>query len=187
MSEEESNECGADLTTKDGVCDRTPSMPDGKCKYHTEHETGMDRDWKPNYSHGLYQDRGSYYQNLPEEDQQFIDAVTDDLINKSHFDKSDISALEKCRQVAIDLHQRRRADEYIHKKGLTQTSEVGFHEQYGVMEEEQENVLFITKDRLSRESRMTMKDLGIFDDDSDAGSEGQSLIETLSKELQDAE
>ena len=136
MSDEENEECGAPLTTKDGVCTRSPSMPDGRCKYHTEHDTDMDDDWKPNYEHGLYTNRGGYYKGLPEEDQKYIDAIADDLISKSRYDKSDLSALEKCRQVGIDLHQRRRADEFIHKKGLTQTSEVGFHEQYGVMEED---------------------------------------------------
>jgi len=180
MSDEEEEVCGESLTTKDGFCDRDPSYPDNRCGFHTSHETDMDDDWKPNYSHGLYQDRGGYYKGLPENDQKFIDAVADDLVSKSNFDKSDISALEKCRQVAIDLHQRRRADEYIHKKGLTQTNEVGFHEQYGVMEEEKENVLFITKDRLSRESRMAMKDLGIFETDDNLDDETKSLIEDLS-------
>ena len=185
MSEEGESVCGEPLTSKDGLCDRTPSYPDGKCGYHTEHETDMDEDWKPNYSHGLYQDRGPYYKALPDEDKKFIDAVADDLISKSNFEKSDLSALEKCRQVAIDLHQRRRADEYIHKKGLTQVSDIGFHEQYGPLQEEKENVLFITKDRLSRESRMTMKDLGIFDEKSKTEEAAESLIESLSKDMQD--
>lgn len=185
MSEGEEEVCGAPLKTKDGYCDRTPTTPSGHCGYHAPNNDYGGDDWQPNYEHGIYQDRGGYYKSQPEQDQEFIDAVSDDLITKSKFDKSDLSALEKCRQVAIDLHQRRRTDEYIHKKGLTQTTEVGFHEQYGVMEEEKENVLFITKDRLSRESRMTMKDLGIFDEDSKTEEAAESLIESLSNDLQD--
>lgn len=189
MSDNEEDICGAELVTKDGVCTRTPTQIDNRCAYHSnssENEMGGE-DWNPNYKHGLYKDRGGYYKGLPDSDQEFIDAVADDLINKSKFEKSDISALEKCRQVAIDLHQRRRADEFIHKKGMTQTNEVGFHEEYGVMEEEKENVLFVTKDRLSRESRMMMKDLGIFDQDSKTEEAAESLIESLSNDIQDGD
>lgn len=181
MSDEEEAECGAPLESKDGFCDRTPTQPDGRCGYHTQ--TKEDRDWKPNYKHGLYTDRGGYYKSLPDADQEWIDAITDDLIDKSYYDKSDISVLEKCREIAVDLHQRRRADEYIAKKGLTQEKDIGFHEDHGMITQEEENTLMITKDRLSRESRMTMKDLGILDDDKSASEEAaESLIESLSSD-----
>lgn len=178
------DECGEPLGSRDGLCDRTPSMPDGKCKYHSEVETGVDQDWKPNYKHGLYMDRGGYYEEQPDETQKWLDAVADDLLQKSKFGREDISAMEKCRQVAIDLHQRRRADSYIQEHGMTQTNQVGFHEQYGVLEEENENTLFVAKDRLSRETRMTMKDLGIFEDNDEKTEEAaESLIESLSEDL----
>jgi len=186
MSDSNSEEvCEAPLTSKDGVCDRTATMPDGHCRYHTELETDMDEDWKPNYQHGLYIDRGGYYKGLPEEDQKWIDAVTDDLIDKSYYGKEDLSMLEKCREIAVDLHQRRRADEYLAQEGLTQTQDVGFHEQYGPLKEEKENVLFITQDRLSRETRMQMKDMGILDDDSSSQTEeaAKSLVESLSEDI----
>lgn len=176
--------CNHPLSTKDGRCERKPSYPDGKCGYHTAVENDMDDDWKPNYEHGLYVDRGGYYKSLPEAEQQWIDAVADDLIDKSYYDKSDISMLEKCRHIAVDLHKRRRADEYIHKKGLTQSQPAMVHDEYGLVEEEQENVLHITADRLSRESRLAMKDLGIMDQEKDATEEAaESLIESLSKDM----
>lgn len=186
MSEDVDAVCGAPLKTKDGRCERTPTQPDNRCKYHTE-STGAnngEEEWTPEYRNGVYQSRGGYYKSLSHEDQQWVDAVTDDLINKSYYDKQDVSALEKCRQVAIDLHQRRRADEYVANKGMTQEQTVGFHEEYGEMTETQENTLFVTKDRLSRESRMTMKDLGILDKEkSETEEKAESLIESLSKDL----
>lgn len=183
MSEEEEI-CNAELSSKDGRCDRPASYPDGKCGFHTETKDD-ERDWKPNYKHGIYTDRGGYYKSLPEADQEWIDAITDDLIEKSYYDKEDISILEKVREVAIDLHQRRRADEYIAKKGLTQEKDIGFHEEYGMITQEEENTLMITKDRLSRESRMTIKDLGILDEDNGKTEEAaKSLIESLSDDME---
>jgi hypothetical protein len=173
--------CEAPLQSKDGYCDRTATRADGRCGYHSTESD--DRDWDPNYKHGLYKDRGGYYKSLPEADQEWIDAIADDLIKKSYYDKSDISVLEKVREVAIDLHQRRRADEYIAKKGLTQEKDIGFHEDHGMITQEEENTLMITKDRLSRESRMTMKDLGILDDDGGEVEEAaKSVIESLSED-----
>lgn len=173
--------CGESLTTKDGFCDRTPSRPDGKCGFHTDLQ-GFDQDWEPSYKHGLYMDRSGYYEKLPESEQEWIDAVVDSFLQDAPFDAEDLGKLEKLRQVGIDLHQRRTADEKIHGE-MTQTQEVGFHEQYGVLEETKENVLFITKDRLSRESRMTLKDLGIIDNNSSQNDvDTETVLEKLAND-----
>lgn len=151
----------------------------------SEKESDDERHWKPNYKHGLYTNRGGYYKSLPDADKKWIDAIVDDLVEKSYFDHDDVSAVEKLRQVAIDFHQRRRADEYIAKKGLTQEKDVGFHEEHGMITQEEENTVMITKDRLSRESRMTMKDMGCLDEDTNDSSEkAKSLVEQLSSELE---
>jgi len=181
MSDEE-EVCGASLSTKDGTCDRTPTQPDGRCKYHTtDEEKSPDWDGRPE-KHGFYANRGGYYESLPEKDQEWIDIVTNDLIEKSYFEKDDPLPTEKLRQVAVDLHQRRRADEYIAQKGLTQEKDIGFHEEYGMVTQEEENTLMITKDRLSRESRMTIKEFGVMEDEGGSGDEAtESLIESLSE------
>jgi len=174
--------CGAPLKTKDGTCDRTPTCDDNKCRYHSELEDQSEKwDGRPE-KHGFYANRGGYYESLPEKDQEWIDIVTNDLIEKSYFEKDDPLPTEKLRQVAVDLHQRRRADEYIAQKGLTQEKDIGFHEEYGMVTQEEENTLMITKDRLSRESRMAIKDLGVLDDEGGSGDEAtESLIESLSE------
>jgi len=179
MSEEgeENDICGAELAYKDETCTNKPKYSDGLCGFHTEENTLM-----PRYKHGLSLDKGEYFESLPEDEKKWIDSVSYDLLEKSRYSEEDISMKEKCRQIAVDLHQKRRADGYVAKKGLTQENTVGFHEQYGEITETQENVLMITKDRLSRESRLSMKDLGILDEDSDGDSgDAESLIEKFSQ------
>lgn len=177
--------CGEDLRHSEGSCENTPSYPDGKCGFHTDHDTEQDRDWKPNYQHGLYMNRSGYYESQPEEDQKWIDAVVESFLDEAPFGRDEIGKVEKLRSVAIDLHKKRRADEYIHKQGMAQTEDVGYHEEYGPIQETKENVLHITADRLSRESRMTLKDLNLIgnDDNSNAEEVGESLIEALSEDI----
>lgn len=179
MSSSDSEQCGYDYDTDEGVCTEEATFSDGRCAYHTDVKHDEEKS-RSNYEHGLYS--SEYYESLPEPDQNFIDAVGDDLLEKSYYDKEDTAMVEKCRQIAIDLHQKRRADGYIAKKGMTQENTVGVHETYGEITETEENTLFITKDRLSRESRLAMKDLGIMDQDKKETGETSAVLEQLSKE-----
>lgn len=179
----DSEECGYDMDSEEGLCSHPASYPDGRCGKHSSHNSEYQETRKANQKHGLY--TSEYYESIPEEDQKFIDMVAEDLLEKSYYTEDDESMVEKCRQVAIDLHQKRRADGYIAKKGMTQENTVGIHEQYGEITETEENTLFITKDRLSRESRLTMKDLGILDQDNSQTEEAaKSLVESLSEDLE---
>jgi len=175
--------CGYDLDSREGTCDQKGSYPDDRCGMHTSHETDYDDTRVTNKKHGLYS--SEYYESLSDEDKKFIDMISDDLLEKSYYNEEDESMVEKCRQIAIDLHQKRRADGYIAKKGMTQENTVGVHEQYGEITETEENTLFITKDRLSREARLNMKDLGILDqDNSQTEKAAKSLVESLSEDLE---
>lgn len=175
--------CGEELAHSEGTCDNRAKFPDGKCGMHTENNNFGGEGWKPNYEHGLYMDRSGYYQELGDQDKRWIDAVTQSFVEECPYDSDNIGIMEKLRQVAIDLHKRRRADEYIMNKGMTQSQPVGYHEEYGEIEQEEENVLHITADRLSRESRMTLKDLGVIGNKQKEKNEelGESLIEALSQ------
>lgn len=175
--------CGYSYDTREGKCDNKASYTDGRCGFHTDVDDTYEETRDANYKHGLY--ASDYYESLNDAGQEFIDVVADDLLEKSYYTTDDDSMVEKCRQIAIDLHQKRRADGYIAKKGLTQENTVGVHEQYGELTETEENTLFITKDRLSRESRLSMKDLGILDEDtSGSNGDGKSTIEKLSEDLE---
>lgn len=140
------------------------------------------------YKHGLNVPRGEYYKSLPERDKNLIDIIAEDLLEKSYYSESDTAMVEKCRQIAVDMHQKRRADGYVAKKGLVQDETVGFHEEYGPIKEKKENVLMITKDRLSREARLSMKDLGILDEDHKDDDEGSSgMMEKIAQIAEDIE
>lgn len=178
-SDEFTEECGYEFDTKDGICENDAKYEDGRCGIHTNEKEGDG----PGDKHGLH--ASEYYKDLPQKDQNFIDVVADDLLEKSYYGTDDKSMVEKCRQIAIDLHQKRRADGYIGRTGMTQENTVGFHEDYGEMTETAENTLFITKDRLSRESRLNMKDLGILDQEENGeGGESSNLIDNLSEDLE---
>lgn len=186
MSEdnEAPEECGAPYDTKEGICDRTATMPDSRCKYHSDHDTDMDKYWARTMDHGLYMERSKYFNEQDKIDQKWIDCVAEDLLDKSRYTEEDLAMVEKCRQIAIDMHQKRTADGYVAEHGLTQEKTVGFHEAYGEITETQENVLMITKDRLSRESRLAMKDLGIMDEKDDGSNEAKAVIEQLSSAVE---
>lgn len=180
-----SQECGEEYTSSDGVCDNDAKFPDGKCGQHSAYADGSDDDWSPNYKHGLYMDRSGYYNALPSEDQEWIDAVVGSFLKDAPFGADELGKLAKLREVAIDMHKKRRADDYIYQRGMTQTHEVGYHEDYGVLEEEKENVLHVTASRLSKDSLRTLKDLGILGNDDNAEEVGETVIEALSKKVED--
>ncbi len=185
----DSQTCNHPLSTTDGRCERKAKYPDGKCGYHTDYsDDGNEGSDNPNYEHGLYMDRSGYYEQLPEKEQNWIDAVVASFLNDAPFDRDHIGKLTKLREVAIDMHKKRRADEYIGSKGMAQEQETGYHEEYGVLTETQENVLHITADRLSRSSLRTLKELGILDHDKDRREDvGDSVISALSKEVDEDE
>lgn len=173
--------CGEDYVSKDEVCERAGEYPDGKCGYHTDFKKESDGDGN-NYIHGIKQNRSSYYEDQNPEDQAWIDAVVDSFLENADFTESDTGKLTLLRNVAIDLHKKRRADEYIELEGMAQTQVEGFHESYGLMESESENVLHITADRLSRTSLRTLKELDVLDSpDSKQAEAQQSMVDALSQ------
>lgn len=179
--EDDVEECGESFASKSGLCPNRGIYSDGKCGFHTDDD---ESDYEPrtNVKHGLHS--SEYYKELPEREQNYIDIISDDLLDKSRYTQEDHAMVKKCRQIAIDIHQKDRADGYIATKGMTQENIVGVHEEYGEMTETQENTLFVTKDRLSREARLSMKDLGILDEDSNKTEEAaETLIESLSNDM----
>jgi len=180
LDEEEVEECGEPYATKEGLCKHDGIFSDGKCGYHTDDDLS-DYDPAKSGKHGLH--KSNYYKDLPEDEKTFIDVVADNLLQKSYYTKEDKAMVKKCRQIAIDIHQKDRADGYISKKGMTQENTVGIHEVHGEITETAENTLFITKDRLSREARLSMKDLGVLDEDtSDNLSDDKTVLDSLSED-----
>lgn len=173
--------CHEPLVTKDGRCDREATFPDSRCKQHTIYDTD---EWQPNYKHGLYMERSGYYENLPETEQDWIDTVVKSFIDNAPWEADNLGNLSKLREAVIDMHKKRRADEYIDDRGMAQTSTDGFHEDYGEITNEKENVLHITASRLSKDSLRILKDLNCLpDEESKAEDVGESVIDALSSSM----
>jgi len=170
--------CGKSLTTKDGKCTRDATFPDERCKQHTVYDTD---EWKPNYEHGLYMERSGYYENLPEQDKNWIDSIVQSFVEQAPWSADNLANLNKLREAVVDMHKKRRADEYIHERGMAQTNTDGFHEQYGPIENQKENVLHITASRLSKDSLRVLKDLNCLpDEDNSSNDQPDSLIDQFS-------
>lgn len=171
--------CEEEYVSEDKICDRVGDYPDGKCGYHTEYKEKQSEDG--NVITGVHKNRSQYYKDQDPEDKAWIDAIVDSFLESADFDRSHTGNMELLRNVAIDLHKKRRADEHIQMQGMTQTDVEGFHEQYGPLKKTNENVLHLTADRLSRTSLRTLKELDVIDSPESKQAEAQnSLLEKLS-------
>lgn len=180
MSDEEDFElCGKEYATEDKVCERVGDYPDGRCGYHTDYKEKQTEEG--NVIHGVNKNRSPYYEDADPEDQAWIDAIANSFLEDADFDESHEGKMTLLRHVAIDLHKKRRADEHIQMKGMTQTDVEGFHEDYGPLKKTNENVLHLTADRLSRTSLRILKELDVISSPDSKQAEAQnSLLEQLS-------
>jgi len=175
--------CGAERSDG-GTCQNAP-MENGRCYHHGGASTG-NPDGAPEgndraVKHGVYQDMDAYYQGQPEEDQAFIDSVFDSLLTDAPFDDTNVAKAEKLWQVAIDLHKRRSANEYLEDEGLVTT--VSYTDDGQPIEDE--HYLNVTYDRLGKETTRALKELGVLDDpDSEKADAAESLVQILSEDAE---
>lgn len=180
---EESDEvCGEEYVTKEGRCPNPPDNPDKMCNLHSDYNSNQARKEPSNYSHGIYADRSNYYERQDARTQAWIDAIAEEFMDGCDVEKDEHGKVELLRQVAIDFHKRRRANDYIQDRGMTQTQTEGVHERYGVIENEQENVLHITVDRLGRLNSRILKDMGYFSDDGPSEDSEEIVLNILSED-----
>lgn len=184
-----SGRCNA--KTQDGnYCEAYPTkdsegeIRNGRCYNHGGHpQSGRPGEGNP--THGVKSDRSHYYQNLDSSEQAWIDRLLDSFLDDAPFDTSSTGKIEVLRQVCIDIHKRRSANEYIQGEGLAQEYVIDVDEDGNPVEGIQENVLNLPYDRLGRSVTKTLKDLGITPKDPDErAAEGiMSLAELLSGKL----
>lgn len=170
--------CGEEYKTRDGVCDNPPSYPDGKCGVHSE-EGGVGRNadgTATNYKHGAYAEPSLYYKRLPDQDQALVDAMVDSWLERAPFDESHEGNVEILRQVAIDWHKRRQANEYLSTEGITKEEVKDYYGEYGEVREKDEHHLHITVDRLGRSSIRILKELGVLDDPQSQKADAQETV-----------
>lgn len=169
---------------KEGYCAnhagfRTSHVGDGKCYLHGGASVETNKGNTYNESHGIYTNRQPYYDNHGDKEQNWIDAVVESLLDDMPGGQSDpsIAKLEMIRNIAIDMHKERRANEYIDEVGVVHKDKtVGYTEDGRPMKEDVENPLNISYDRLSRNITRNMEKLGILDNPESQKADAQKNI-----------
>lgn len=177
-------------TDDGGYCEGWPSVDengeviDGKCSIHRVDDWpgGAPKGNSNASTHNLYADRSNYYHRLDREDQLWIDLLVESFLEDAPFDRENLGKLEQLRQVAIDMHKIRTANEYIWNEGLAQLKTIDFDENSGEeIEAEVENILNLPVDRLQRQVTKRLKELGVLEDpQSQLADSNATLAEVLS-------
>jgi hypothetical protein len=130
----------------------------------------------------LYSDRQNYYKHRSDEEQAWIDAVVESLLDDAPFDADNMAKLQMVRNIAIDMHKQQRANDYIDEVGVVNEDKtVGYTDDGRPIKEDVENVLNVAYDRLNRTMTRQMKELGILDDpDSQQAEANQNIAKELS-------
>lgn len=184
--------CGDDLTSEDGYCDNTPSYSDDRCGRHTETLQRFGREDAPQSqipdSGGHFPDsRSKYYEDLPDEEKAQVDGIINSFLEEAPFSADHRGKVEMLRQVAIDMHKRRLADQYISYEGMTQDVTGGYHEEFGPIQNPEENPLHLTADRITRTNAKVLKELGILGNSPEArqAEASEGILDVLSSNEDD--
>lgn len=184
----EGEECGDPVESTGETCENEAKFPDGKCGYHTRYgnDDGGDKQFAPGFEHGLYADRSNYYDRLDSREQEWVDTITYQFVQDAPFDETHLGKVEQLRQVAIDYHKRRRANDML-KDQMTKEETTDYHDQYGPLTKEKEHPAHMIYDRLGRNNIRQLKELGVLDDEGNEEEVGRTVIEALSHEIDEDE
>jgi len=154
---------------------RTDHKGDGRCYLHggctpsgiTNAET-----------HGLYTQRQNYYKNRTDRERAWMDAVVESLLeDMPGSSEPSFAKLQMVRNIAIDMHKTKRANDYIDEVGVVHKDKtVGYTDDGRPIKEDQENAINIAYDRLNRTLTRQMKELGILDDPESQNADAKQNI-----------
>jgi len=133
-------------------------------------------------THGLYTKRQNYYDNRSTEEQNWMDAIVESLLDDMPGGNDpSFAKLQMVRNIAIDMHKSKRANDYIDDIGVVHKDKtVGYTDDGRPIKEDQENALNIAYDRLNRTLTRQMKELGILDSPDKQNAEAkQNLADEL--------
>lgn len=180
--------CNANVKQGDGYCAnqagfRTGHLGEGRCFLHGGLSDGAPEGNNYAETHGLYADRQNYYDNRTEPEKEWIQAVEQSLLLDAPFDEDNFAKYQMVRNIAIDMHKLRRANDYIDEKGVVHRDKtVGYTDDGQPIKMDEENVLNIAYDRLNRTLTRQLKELGILDDpDSKKAEATESIATELSR------
>lgn len=156
---------------------RTTHFGEGRCYLHGGATRNVNRGNNHAEKHGLYAERQNYYNNRSRQEQQWIDAVVESLLDDAPFGPESFAKLQMLRNIAIDMHKQQRANDYIDEVGVVERDKtIGYTEQGKPILEDQENALNIAYDRLTRTTTRQLKELGLLDDPESQKAEAQTNI-----------
>lgn len=185
---EKKDECCNARTRDGGYCAnrkgfRTGNLGEGRCFLHGGLSTGAPKGSGNAEKHGLYSDRGMYYDRRSEDEKEWIDAVVESLLVDAPFDYENFAKVEMVRNIAIDMHKLRRANDYIDDKGVVHKDKtVGYTDDGRPIKVDEENVLNVAYDRLNRTLTKQLKELGILSDpDSQQAEASQNIANELAQ------
>lgn len=188
--------CGASCKNAEGYCALiagygTDHEGDGRCKFHGGCGGSDTTEPGSNYAetHGLHSKRSNYYDNRPAEEKAWIDKTIQSMLDDAPFTKDDFQKFGMLRNIAIDMHKLRRANDYIDEEGLVSENVVRGEDgepivnQSGeVVTQPDENPVNLAYDRLNRTMTKQLKELGLLDDpDSQQAEANASIAEELSE------
>jgi hypothetical protein len=162
---------------------RTDHVGEGRCYLHGGASKSANKGNNHAETHGLYSDRQNYYSNRSTDEQAWIDAVVDSLLDDASFSADNMAKLQMVRNIAIDMHKQQRANDYIDEVGVVNKDKtVGYTDDGRPIKEDVENALNVAYDRLNRTMTRQMEKLGILEDPESQKAESQeNLANELSK------
>lgn len=161
---------------------RTDHLGEGRCYLHG----GLSTSEGNNYAekHGLYADRQNYYENRDAHEQAWIDSIVESVLDDAPFGPEAKYKLEMVRNVAIDMHKMKDANDYIDEKGVVDRDKtVGYTDDGKPIKMDEENVLNIAYDRLDRATTRKLEKLGVLDDPESQKAEAQKNLANELSEL----
>lgn len=162
---------------------RTDHLGEGRCYLHGGASSTPNTGNTHNERHGLHTKRQRYYENRSPEEQQWIDAVVESLLDDAPFGVDSFAKMQMVRNIAIDMHKQQSANDYIDQEGIVQEDQVvGYSNDGKPIMEDQENTLNIAYDRLTRTITRQMKELNLLDSpDAKQAEANQNIANELSK------
>lgn len=197
----EDDKCGAQVRDysvpdewdqDDGYCAnkagfRTDHIGDGRCYLHGGGSKTANTGNNYAEKHGLYADRQNYYKNRTTLEQQWIDAVVESLLDDAPFSADNFAKMSMIRNIAIDMHKLKNANDFIDKAGLVQEDKiVGYGNNGKPIKEDKENPINVTYDRLNRTMTRQLKELGILDDPESQKAESTANLANELSSLREA-
>jgi hypothetical protein len=143
---------------------RTEHFGEGRCYLHGGVSKTANKGSNNAEKHGMYADRQNYYKNRSTKEQRWIDAVVESLLDDAPFGSDNFAKMQMIRNIAIDMHKMRNANDFIDQENLVQQDKtVGYGPDGTPIKEDKENPLNITYDRLNRTMTRQLKELSILD------------------------